>query len=174
MMTAYRPFALMANPPSRAPPPGLSNAPGQQHRRSYPRSIVAAWSTSEDSTRRRGLGPRLLRAGREALDDRELLQLLLSPFHSDADASTLTDILLDTFRSHPYPNEIGPGVYDIHSPRVAETEEMSSLLKRAVAVIPPERLWVNPDCGLKTRRWDEVKPSLLHMVEAAKELRSQS
>ena len=82
--------------------------------------------------------------------------------------------LLDTFRSHPYPNEIGPGVYDIHSPRVAETEEMSSLLKRAVAVIPPERLWVNPDCGLKTRRWDEVKPSLLHMVEAAKELRSQS
>ena len=82
--------------------------------------------------------------------------------------------LLDTFRTHPYPNEIGPGVYDIHSPRVAETEEMSNLLRRAVDVIPPERLWVNPDCGLKTRRWEEVKPSLLHMVEAAKELRSQS
>ena len=82
--------------------------------------------------------------------------------------------LLDTFRAHPYPNEIGPGVYDIHSPRVAEIEEMSDLLRRAVAVIPPERLWVNPDCGLKTRRWDEVKPSLLHMVEAAKELRGQS
>ena len=82
--------------------------------------------------------------------------------------------LLDTFRTHPYPNEIGPGVYDIHSPRVAETEEMSDLLRRAVDVIPPERLWVNPDCGLKTRRWEEVKPSLLHMVEAAKELRSQS
>ena len=51
---------------------------------------------------------------------------------------------------------------------------MSDLLRRAVDVIPPERLWVNPDCGLKTRRWDEVKPSLLHMVEAAKELRGQS
>ena len=82
--------------------------------------------------------------------------------------------LLDTFRTHPYPNEIGPGVYDIHSPRVAETEEMSDLLRRAIDVIPPERLWVNPDCGLKTRRWEEVKPSLLHMVEAARELRGQS
>lgn len=82
--------------------------------------------------------------------------------------------LLDTFRTHPYPNEVGPGVYDIHSPRVAGMEEMSSLLRRAVDVIPPERLWVNPDCGLKTRRWDEVKPSLQHMVEAARELRSQS
>ncbi|MDE2837318.1 MAG: 5-methyltetrahydropteroyltriglutamate--homocysteine S-methyltransferase [Chloroflexota bacterium] len=82
--------------------------------------------------------------------------------------------LLDTFRTHPYPNEIGPGVYDIHSPRVAETDEMSSLLRRAVDVIPSERLWVNPDCGLKTRRWDEVKPSLRHMVEAARELRGQS
>ena len=82
--------------------------------------------------------------------------------------------LLDTFRAHPYPNEVGPGVYDIHSPRVAETGEMSDLLRRAVDVIPPERLWVNPDCGLKTRRWEEVKPSLLHMVEAAKELRGRS
>jgi 5-methyltetrahydropteroyltriglutamate--homocysteine methyltransferase len=82
--------------------------------------------------------------------------------------------LLDTFRTHPYPNEIGPGVYDIHSPRVAEADEMSDLLRRAVAVIPSERLWVNPDCGLKTRRWEEVKPSLLNMVEAAKELRGQS
>ena len=82
--------------------------------------------------------------------------------------------LLDTFRTHPYPNEIGPGVYDIHSPRVAETDEMSDLLRRAVAVIPPERLWVNPDCGLKTRRWEEVKPSLANMVDAAKELRGQS
>ena len=82
--------------------------------------------------------------------------------------------LLDTFRVHPYPNEVGPGVYDIHSPRIAETDEMSDLLRRAVAVIPAERLWVNPDCGLKTRRWEEVKPSLLNMVDAAKELRGQS
>ena len=81
--------------------------------------------------------------------------------------------LLETFRTHPYPNEIGPGVYDIHSPRIAETDEMSDLLRRAVAVIPSERLWVNPDCGLKTRRWEEVKPSLAHMVEAAQELRSR-
>ena len=79
--------------------------------------------------------------------------------------------LLETFRAHPYPNEVGPGVYDIHSPRVAETNEMSSLLRRAVDVLSPEQVWVNPDCGLKTRRWEEVKPSLEHMVEAAKALR---
>ena len=71
--------------------------------------------------------------------------------------------LLETFRAHPYPNEVGPGVYDIHSPRVAETNEMSSLLRKAVDVLSPEQVWVNPDCGLKTRRWEEVKPSLEHM-----------
>ena len=81
--------------------------------------------------------------------------------------------LMDTFREHPYPNEIGPGVYDIHSPRIAEREEAVALLRRAAEVIPPERLWVNPDCGLKTRRWEEVEPSLRNMVAAAKVMRKR-
>lgn len=79
--------------------------------------------------------------------------------------------LLETFREHPYPNEIGPGVYDIHSPRVMERKEAVAMLRRAAEAIPRERLWVNPDCGLKTRRWEEVEPSLRNMVAAAKEMR---
>jgi 5-methyltetrahydropteroyltriglutamate--homocysteine methyltransferase len=79
--------------------------------------------------------------------------------------------LLDAFADFKYPNEIGPGVYDIHSPRVPKREEMIHLLKKAKAVIPSEQLWVNPDCGLKTRGWDETKKALIEMVEAAKEMR---
>jgi len=79
--------------------------------------------------------------------------------------------LLDVFADFRYPNEIGPGVYDIHSPRVPKKEEMISLLKKAKAVIPSGQLWVNPDCGLKTRGWDETKKALIEMVEAAKEMR---
>lgn len=79
--------------------------------------------------------------------------------------------LLDAFADFNYPNEIGPGVYDIHSPRVPSKEEMVNLLKKAKAVIPAAQLWVNPDCGLKTRHWDETKKALIEMVEAAKELR---
>ena len=79
--------------------------------------------------------------------------------------------LLDVFADFKYPNEIGPGVYDIHSPRVPKREEMIQLLKKAKAVIPAEQLWVNPDCGLKTRGWDETKKALIEMVEAAKEMR---
>jgi 5-methyltetrahydropteroyltriglutamate--homocysteine methyltransferase len=79
--------------------------------------------------------------------------------------------LLKAFVDFEYPNEIGPGVYDIHSPRVPETSEMVNLLRKAERVIEAENLWVNPDCGLKTRAWDEVKPSLKNMVEAARELR---
>jgi 5-methyltetrahydropteroyltriglutamate--homocysteine methyltransferase len=75
--------------------------------------------------------------------------------------------LLDAFRRFHYPNAIGPGVYDIHSPRVPSVEEIEALLERALEVIPAERLWVNPDCGLKTRRWAEVEPALRHMVRAA-------
>ena len=71
-------------------------------------------------------------------------------------------------------SEVGPGVWDIHSPRVPAVEEMTDLLRRAVAVLPPERLWVNPDCGLKTRGWEETNGSLLNMVEAAKILREES
>ena len=79
--------------------------------------------------------------------------------------------LLCGFAAFHYPNDIGPGVYDIHSPRVPTTAEMVALLEAAAAVIPPERLWVNPDCGLKTRAWLEVEAALARMVEAARCLR---
>ena len=79
--------------------------------------------------------------------------------------------LLDAFADFNYPNGIGPGVYDIHSPRVPAKSEMVDLLQKAKKVIPAAQLWVNPDCGLKTRHWDETKKALVEMVEAAKELR---
>lgn len=81
--------------------------------------------------------------------------------------------LLDVFVSFKYPNEIGPGVYDIHSPRIPQTEEIEALLRKALDVLSPEQIWVNPDCGLKTRGWEEVKPALERMVMAAKNLRSE-
>ncbi|MBB2953098.1 5-methyltetrahydropteroyltriglutamate--homocysteine S-methyltransferase [Sphingobacterium sp. JUb56] len=82
--------------------------------------------------------------------------------------------LLDAFAADfKYPNDIGPGVYDIHSPRVPSTEEMVELLRKAKAVVPAEQLWVNPDCGLKTRAWPETKAALEAMVEAAKILRAE-
>lgn len=77
--------------------------------------------------------------------------------------------LLNAFADFKYPNEIGPGVYDIHSPRVPSKEEMLQLLKKAQAVIPAQQLWVNPDCGLKTRHWDETEKALIAMVEASRE-----
>ncbi|CUF15661.1 5-methyltetrahydropteroyltriglutamate-homocysteine methyltransferase, putative [Bodo saltans] len=80
--------------------------------------------------------------------------------------------LLDAFASFKYPNEIGPGVYDIHSPRVPTVAEIVALLVKAVEVIDPRLLWVNPDCGLKTRGWAEVKPALVAMVQGATELRA--
>jgi len=79
--------------------------------------------------------------------------------------------LLDGFARFDYPNQIGPGVYDIHSPRVPSVEAMLALLQRACAVIPRERLWINPDCGLKTRGWGETEAALANMVEAARRLR---
>lgn len=80
--------------------------------------------------------------------------------------------LLDAFADFKYPNEIGPGVYDIHSPRVPSSQEMVKLLEKASAVIPVDQLWVNPDCGLKTRHWDETKKALIEMVAAAQEMRA--
>jgi 5-methyltetrahydropteroyltriglutamate--homocysteine methyltransferase len=80
--------------------------------------------------------------------------------------------LLDAFKTYKYPNEIGPGVYDIHSPRVPEIGEMTDLLKLARLRLADEQLWINPDCGLKTRKWEEVKPALVNMVAAARELRA--
>lgn len=79
--------------------------------------------------------------------------------------------LLGAFADFKYPNEIGPGVYDIHSPRVPSVDEMVNLLRKAAQVISPAQLWVNPDCGLKTRGWTETESSLRNMVEAAKIMR---
>ena len=81
--------------------------------------------------------------------------------------------LLHDWEKTGYRNDIGPGVYDIHSPRVPSTEEMAELLTEAARVLRPEQIWVNPDCGLKTRTWDEVDPSLRNMVQAAKQLREE-
>jgi len=95
----------------------------------------------------------------------------------DADAITIetsrSDMeLLDVFDDFKYPNEIGPGVYDIHSPNIPAEEQMVELMRKAAERIPAERLWVNPDCGLKTRQWNEVIPALTNMVSAAKTLRA--
>jgi 5-methyltetrahydropteroyltriglutamate--homocysteine methyltransferase len=79
--------------------------------------------------------------------------------------------LLGDFANQGYPNQVGPGVYDIHSPRVPPVEEMVALLERASRALPVERLWVNPDCGLKTRGWPEVEASLKNMVQAARHVR---
>ncbi|HWQ94822.1 MAG TPA: 5-methyltetrahydropteroyltriglutamate--homocysteine S-methyltransferase [Gammaproteobacteria bacterium] len=96
----------------------------------------------------------------------------------DADVITIetsrSDMeLLDAFVNFSYPNEIGPGVYDIHSPRVPNKEEIVRLMEKAAKVVPAERLWINPDCGLKTRDWPEVETALGNMVAAAKTLRQK-
>jgi 5-methyltetrahydropteroyltriglutamate--homocysteine methyltransferase len=94
----------------------------------------------------------------------------------DADVITIetsrSDMeLLDAFDDFSYPNEIGPGVYDIHSPNIPTQEHIVQLMRKAARRIPAERLWVNPDCGLKTRQWGEVIPALANMVAAARTLR---
>ena len=99
--------------------------------------------------------------------------------HMDADVITIetsrSDMeLLDVFEEFEYPNEIGPGVYDIHSPNIPAQEQIIALMNKAAERIPAERLWVNPDCGLKTRHWEEVIPALSNMVAAAKTLRAQA
>ena len=94
----------------------------------------------------------------------------------DADVITIetsrSDMeLLEAFSGFAYPNAIGPGVYDIHSPRIPEVAEIVRLLRKAARVVPAERLWVNPDCGLKTRGWPETRAALAAMVEATRLLR---
>ena len=94
----------------------------------------------------------------------------------DADVITIetarSDMeLLDAFEAFAYPNAIGPGVYDIHTPNTPTVAQIVALMQRAARAIPPERLWVNPDCGLKTRHWDEVRPALANLVAAAQILR---
>jgi 5-methyltetrahydropteroyltriglutamate--homocysteine methyltransferase len=108
----------------------------------------------------------------------EFNDIMASIAAMDADVITIetsrSDMeLLRAFNSFSYPNEIGPGVYDIHSPNVPTQEQIVKLLRKAAEKIPAERLWVNPDCGLKTRQWDEVIPALANMVAAAQTLRSR-
>jgi 5-methyltetrahydropteroyltriglutamate--homocysteine methyltransferase len=106
----------------------------------------------------------------------EFRDILESIAALDADVITIETSrsnmdLLEAFREFNYPNEIGPGVYDIHSPRVPTREDILAHLERAARVIPPDRLWVNPDCGLKTRSWPEVEAALRNMVDAARIVR---
>ena len=107
----------------------------------------------------------------------EFNDIIASIADMDADVITIETSrsameLLDAFDHFKYPNEIGPGVYDIHSPNIPSQEHIVELMKKAVERIPAERLWVNPDCGLKTRQWNEVIPALANMVSAAKTLRA--
>jgi 5-methyltetrahydropteroyltriglutamate--homocysteine methyltransferase len=95
----------------------------------------------------------------------------------DADVITIETArsnmeLLSAFERFDYPNDIGPGVYDIHSPNIPPVQQVVKLMQKAAKRIPAQRLWVNPDCGLKTRHWDEVIPALENMVAAAKTLRA--
>lgn len=108
----------------------------------------------------------------------EFNDIIASIADMDADVITIetsrSDMeLLDAFDSFQYPNEIGPGVYDIHSPNIPTQAHIVSLMRKAAERIPASRLWVNPDCGLKTRQWAEVIPALQNMVAAAKTLRAQ-
>ncbi len=106
----------------------------------------------------------------------EFNEIITNIADMDADVITIETSrsqmeLLDAFSNFNYPNEIGPGVYDIHSPRVPTRKEMTALLKKASDVLDARQIWVNPDCGLKTRGWDETKKALIRMVEAAKTIR---
>ena len=109
----------------------------------------------------------------------EFNDIIASIASMDADVITIetsrSDMeLLDAFDHFKYPNEIGPGVYDIHSPNIPTQDHVRQLMRKAAERIPAERLWVNPDCGLKTRQWNEVIPALTNMVAAAKTLRAQA
>jgi 5-methyltetrahydropteroyltriglutamate--homocysteine methyltransferase len=109
----------------------------------------------------------------------EFNDIIASIADMDADVITIetsrSDMeLLDAFDNFNYPNEIGPGVYDIHSPNIPTEEHIVQLMKKAAERIPAQRLWVNPDCGLKTRQWEEVIPALTNMVAAAKKLRASA
>ncbi|WP_405296985.1 5-methyltetrahydropteroyltriglutamate--homocysteine S-methyltransferase [Algibacter sp. Ld11] len=109
----------------------------------------------------------------------EFNDIIASISDMDADVITIETSrsemeLLDVFVDFKYPNEIGPGVYDIHSPRVPSLEEIENLLIKAKNVLPKEHIWVNPDCGLKTRDWPETRDALKNLVTAAKNLRSKT
>ena len=102
----------------------------------------------------------------EAISDLDADVISIENSRSDAE-------LLEAFRDFHYDKEIGPGVYDIHSPRVPPAEEMAARLQQATSVLDPSLVWVNPDCGLKTRRYEETVPALEHLVAAARALRGE-
>ena len=109
----------------------------------------------------------------------EFNDIIASIAAMDADVITIetsrSDMeLLDAFEEFRYPNEIGPGVYDIHSPNIPSEEHIVQLMQKAARHIPADRLWINPDCGLKTRQWSEVIPALRHMIAAARTLRASA
>ena len=81
--------------------------------------------------------------------------------------------LLKIFKNIGYSHEIGPGVYDIHSPRIPNKEEIKQQIYALLEVLPAKQLWINPDCGLKTRRWEEVKPALTNLISAVNEVRKE-
>lgn len=89
------------------------------------------------------------------------------------EASRSDLLILDSLKKNNFKTEVGPGVYDIHSPRIPSKEEIKVVLEKILKKVAPEKLWVNPDCGLKTRQDKEVKPSLKNLVDAAKELRNE-
>ncbi len=113
-----------------------------------------------------------------ATDDNELIDRA-TPLLERIEAADVTSIeasrskmeILDDLRAAGYRRGIGPGVYDIHSPRIPEQTEITEALRRAVAAVPADRLWVNPDCGLKTRSYTEVEPALTRLVAAATDVR---
>ena len=80
--------------------------------------------------------------------------------------------LLGALVEYRYPKDIGPGIYDVHSPCIPSRKELEETLRRILLLVPAEQLWVNPDCGLKTRRWEEIRPALTHLIEAARTARA--
>lgn len=105
-------------------------------------------------------------------------EIIKSIANLDADVITIetsrSDMkLLNVFREFKYPNDIGPGVYDIHSPRIPTVTEIETLIEHATQYLPKEQIWINPDCGLKTRGWDEVRAALKNVVTATKSLRQR-
>jgi len=127
---------------------------------------LLGWSFVRDDQPREATARQLALAVRDEAADLEAAGAAVI----QVDEAALREGLPPALAAHP--GALGPGVYDIHAPRVPCVEEVEALLARAEQVVPRERLWVNPDCGLKTRRWEEVVPAPAHLVEAARRRRA--